>query len=272
MDLRRFASFVEAHGTTLEKARFACLFYGREPAAAAVQPFLALQNSDGGFAWGMQPRHPSAISETVTALTWLDDLGMLPSPAADRACGYLLAVQREDGGWDEDPALAEYGVPPWAVPGDLKARLYLSAQGAYWLAVRGHRGDALERALRFLLDHRDAGGKFYGFLHSTWIATSAFVAAGPGHEEVVQAGLRVLSSRPFSEWVDSQIAWALESLGRAGLPREEPFVQQGLAELRRRQEAQGSWVAEDGEAWTVNAVIGALNALRCYGALEDPVG
>jgi len=101
------------------------------------------------------------------------------------------------------------------------------------------------------------------------IATSAFAAAGPQHSQVVQEGLQVLLARPLPEWVDSQIAWAMERLGRAGVPRSEPFVRAGLSELVRRQEDHGKWVSEDGEACSVNTAIGALKVLKRYGLVEN---
>jgi hypothetical protein len=270
MDIGKQVLFVEENGSELEKARFRHSFYGARPAPEAIQPFMELQNRDGGFPCHMLQGNPSAIHKTVNALSWLDDLGMLRSPAADRAFGYLVGVQREDGGWDEAPVLAQYGVPPWATPGDLRARLYLTAQSAFWMAVRGDTAEpALLRALDFLLKHRDETGRFHGFLHSTWIATSAFAAAGPQDGQVVREGLRVLLARPLPEWVDSQIAWALECLGRAGVPRSAPFVQASLTELLRRQADQGRWVSEDGEAYSVNTAIGALKVLKHYGLAGD---
>jgi squalene cyclase len=270
MDIGKQLLFIEENGSDLEKARFRQFFYGVRPAPEAIQPFMELQNRDGGFPCHMLRGNPSAIHKTVNALSWLDDLGMLRSSTADKALSYLLGVQREDGGWDETAALAQYGVPPWATPGDLRARLYLTAQSAFWMAVRGDTAEpALHRALDFLLKHRDETGRFHGFLHSTWIATSAFAAAGPQGSLVVREGLQVLLARPLAEWVDSQIAWALECLGRAGVPRSEPFVRTGLSELVRRQEDHGKWVSEDGEAYSVNTAIGVLKVLKHYGLVED---
>ncbi len=270
MDIGKQVRLIEADGSELEKARFRRFFYGVRPAPEAIQHFTALQNRDGGFPCDMLPGNPSAIHKTVNALSWLDDLGMSRSPTADKAFAYLLAVQREDGGWDETPVLAQYGVPPWATPGDLRARMYLTAQAAFWMAVRGEAtGPALQRGLDFLLRHRDETGRFHGFLHTTWIATSAFAAAGPQDSQVVRKGLQVLLDRPLVEWIDSQIAWALECLGLAGIPRSEPFVEAGLDELLRRQAEKGRWVSEDGETYSVNTAIGVLKVLKHYGLAGD---
>jgi len=41
-------------------------------------------------------------------------------------------------------------------------------------------------------------------------------------------------------------------------------VEHGLAVLLHRHNVNGRWVSEDCEAYTVNATIGALKALRYY--------
>ena len=205
MDIGAYVSFVEENGTDLEKARFRRLFLGVAPEPAVVRTLTSLQNDDGGFPCRMTAGNPSSVNDTLRALNWLDELGMLESPEAGRAFRYLLSIQKGDGAWDETPAATRYGTPPWATPGELNARLYLTAQSAYWFAVRGHRAEAaFEEALGFLLQHREDTGRFPGFLHTTWIATSAFTMAGEEYSSVVDQGLQALRARPIAKWVDSQ--------------------------------------------------------------------
>jgi squalene cyclase len=265
MDVAESVSFIEENGTDLEKARARHILYGAKPEPDAVQPFTDLQNADGGFPFGLARGNPSTLNHTHAALLRLDELGMLDSATADRAFAYILQAQRDDGGWDEDASIAAYGPLPWASPGEFRARIYLSSQSAFWLAVGGYSGrPGFHRALDFLREHQEESGRFRGFLHSTWIATSVFVIAGDRYAEVARKGLEALMAEPLSDWVDSQISWALQCLGRAGLPKDNPFVEKGLAELARRQRADGRWTSEDGEARTVGAVIEALKVLKHY--------
>lgn len=271
MDVTKPLSFIEERGSNLEKAKIRYILYGVKPEPDVIQPITELPNDDGGFPYARTQGNLSTVNNTLIALCWMDELGMLESSTADKAFAYLFAVQKDDGGWDEDSSVAQYDLPPWARPGDLRARLYLSSQSAYWLAVRSHRPHpAFQKALDFLLQHRDARGKFYGFLHTTWIATSVFSMAGPQYAQVARKGLQVLMDRPFSEWEDSQISWALDYLGQAGLSKDHPFIEKGLDELLQRQKPNGSWTSEDGETHAVAATIGALKALKHYGLLSKP--
>jgi hypothetical protein len=268
VDLAQAVSYIEEHGTELERARANYVLYGTRPERSVVLALGELQNADGGFPFRMVKGNPTGMNNTHGALLRLEELGLLDSGMAGRAFEYILSNQRGDGGWDEEAAVAEYGPPPWACPGEIRARIFLSAQSAFWLAIGGFEDRSeFPEALGFLAEHQGESGRLEGFLHTTWIATSAFLMAGEGYNEAARKGLVALLAEPLYGWVDSQISWALHCLGMAGLPKENPFVGQSLAELTRRQSGDGRWASEDGEARTVGAVIEVLKVLKLYGEL-----
>ncbi len=265
MDIHQSVAYIEDNGTELEIARIRYLLYGQKPDAEVVQPLLKLQNGDGGFPFDRVQGNLSTVDATLYALWWMDELGLLTSPPADRALDYLLAAQREDGGWDEDASAAQYDLPPWIQPGDLPTRLYLSAYAAYWIGVRyGSMHPAFRKALEFLRGHQKDTGYFRGYLHTTWIAAGAFLMAQPQYREVVEKSLQALMNKPLEDWEASQIAWALDCLGRGGLDESHPFVEKSLTELIERNRPDGSWSSEDGEGFAAGATIAALKVLRRF--------
>jgi hypothetical protein len=265
MDIGRSIGFIQEKGSELEKARIDCILHGTRPDEEVLQGFIELQNDDGGFPFGMVKGNLSTINETTVALWWMEELDILASPAANQAYAYLEATQHADGSWDEDPRIAQYNLPPWIQLGEVKTQLYLSAYAAYWLAVAGHmKTSAFRKAMHYLIRNQEKGGKFYGYLHTTWIAISVFLRAGDRYANITQLGIQALSASTLSEWDDSQVAWALDCLSSGGLPKSHPFIESCLWELFRRQKPDGSWASEDGESFAVGATIQVLKVFKRY--------
>jgi squalene cyclase len=269
MDTAKSVRFILDRGSGLEKARIRWILYGVEPEPNVTLRLSELQNADGGFPFDMVKGNLSTIDSTLVALWWMEELGMLASATADRTYTHLLTVQQDDGGWDEDPAIAQYDLPPWVRPGELGTRLYLSSYAAYWLAVAGYQTvPAFRKVLDFVVRHQDERGMFHGYLHTTWIATSVLHMAGQPYLKAAARGIQALLARSPSEWADSQLAWALDWLSRAGLAQDHLLVARCLSELMQRQRPDGNWASEDGEGYAVGATIQAVKVLKHYGLLS----
>jgi hypothetical protein len=265
LDTIKSIRFVEKNGSDIERARLRYILYAADPDPEILQPFLGLQNQDGGFPCSGFKDNPSSINDTLNALWWMEELGMLDTPSAESALDYLLKKQLEDGGWDEDPRIPKNDLPPWIDPGNLITQHYLSAYSTYWLAVKGLRSSTgFLLALDYLDTQFQEKTLFKGFHHTTWIASSVFLMEGESYAEAAMIGIQNLVRRKGSEWQDSQIAWALDCLGNAGLPRDHPWIQTGIKELIRRQAPDGSWSSEEGEASAVNGTIAVLKAFKRY--------
>ncbi len=269
IDLTQALQFIYQHGNIQDKARLLFILMGELPPDNVVRPLLDKQNPDGGFPSRPHGENLSSVDNTLTALWQLNEVGLLSSQEAKSAINFLITSQAEDGSWDENPTLPEYDLPPWIIPGQLATRLYLTAYSAYWLgSINLINHLAFLRAATFLAQQDGPEGQVPGYLHSQWITTSVFLMGGSPFSAFSDRGLSALQNRPPNQWETSQIAWALDCLGSAGLASDHPFVQKMLSDLAGRQEIGGSWSSEDGPAYAVSATISVLKAFKRFGLVE----
>lgn len=266
MDVKKGIQFVLDHGDAMQEARLKCVLGESMTPWDLVGPFLELQNQDGGFPVGLQHGNLSTVEDTLDALWWLEELLLLKSVVGQSACEYLTHKQTRAGYWDADVSLVT-SHPEWIIPGDPATQMYLTSYAAYWLnLVVGKKDPTLEGASKFLLEHQEPNGKFSGPLHATWLAASDLYMKGYSFHAYADRAVFYLDSLPLQHWEDSQLAWAIISLGNAGLSSDMPFIQNGLRELQRRQDRDGSWCSEDGPANSVDATIEVIKTLKFHKA------
>ena len=88
--------------------------------------------------------------------------------AITHAVRFLAVRQQADGSWEED-AVAAAGAPRWVKPGDVEARLYLTANCGFWLTICGEHDDAT-KAAAYLQARPDENGHMPSFPHTHWLA------------------------------------------------------------------------------------------------------
>lgn len=258
-------ALIEERGTPLERARIRVVLCGTQAESGPVRELLGLQNPDGGFPYGFTSGRASSLSVTSQVLSWLSDLDLLKTAAAARAGDYISRSQLSDGAWDENPEVAAYSPPPWAVPGNPVTRAWLTAAAAFWLArLSSPAHPGVQRALPSLRRMQHAGGRLDGPPHATWLAAGLFLMLGPEGEQDAQRCTAALLSRPPERWVDSQLAWALDVLALAGAGEGHPLVRGLLPELCRRWRDHRIISSEDGPDSDLNATITALKVLRRF--------
>lgn len=253
--------FVRAHGTPVEQARLDALLSGTWPSADALAALCAGQRPDGGWPPFWAPDY-SSVDATCYRLAQAEQVAVNPgAPPIQRALAFLAGRQHRDGWWEEDEAVAAVA-PPWAAPGDPAARLYLAANGGFWLGLWGASGEGALRAADYLRRHLDDSGHLPTFLHAHWLAAGLWYRLG--QPETAERVLVYLRAR-LADMEASHLAWLMNALLIAAVPGQHPLLADAATALARQQQPDGRWVSEDGPERDVHTTLEALRALQRHG-------
>jgi hypothetical protein len=263
-DQTRAVAFVRAHGTASERSRLRVLLEHARPTVEEEAVILAGQRADGGWApfWAADY---SAVDATCFRLAQAEQ-GGIPSDhdAIQRAARFLRDRQRPDGRWEEAATVANVA-PPWATPGDLAARLYLTANSAYWLARLLPQDAATMRGSAALHAHLQEGGQLPTVLHAHWLAAGAWYCLG--QHDLAERVLAALPGRLDEMTPASRLSWLITCLRTVDVSVDHPAIMKALSLLDASQRADGGWTSEDGTAADVYTTLEALRALRLCGRL-----
>ena len=266
LDVQKAIHFIEKNGAEVEKYRLNYLLGKEKNKEYPLRYLRELQNDDGGFPYGGEKGKLSSVNVTSGKLSLMIELRLDESDVCRKTVKYLLNIQNEDGSWDEDEAINQYNPPFWITPGDLKTKMWLTANISNHLIQLGYReSEAIRKATEFLLKNRDDEGKFVGFLHSTWISIGVFGQLEGINSEVVKKALKVID-RNINRMENgvSSFTWCLECLYVAGVPKENPVVEKCINRVIKSQSENGVWTSEDGEKYAVFETINALRVLKMY--------
>ncbi len=260
MNLEAAVEFVRSRGNIVEQARLKYLLDNEHPSREAVNNLLAGQRPDGGWPpfWATDS---SSLDATCFRLAQAEQIGLLSSEIATaHAVRFLTQRQQPDGSWEEDKSLASVA-PVWAKPGDLSARLYLTANCGFWLAVFGTNRKVLQAAA-VLQTYLDETGHLPASWQANWLASGLWWRLNwqnPAHQV-----LNYLTQK-LSELPASNLAWLVITLLNAGVPTSHTLIDTAASSLEQSQNRAGYWSSEDGAAWDVHATLETLQALRLCG-------
>ena len=65
----------------------------------------AQQNPDGGWSWDYKENQPSAVAISARTLYVVLETGDYDKESVEKGVQFLQSMQREDGGWSENPVL-----------------------------------------------------------------------------------------------------------------------------------------------------------------------
>jgi Prenyltransferase and squalene oxidase repeat len=266
VDIDAAIGYVVAHGDPVERARLSFLRTGAPPPPHIIERIAAGQCPEGGWPASNDGTIPS-VDATCFRLAELDDLGGLHGPAVDRALDWLAAGQRPDGTWQEHEALAAEA-PPWAMPGDPEATLYLTAVAGFWLSVAeveahphfdmpARHAPALAAAARYVIDQLRPDGTWPSFLAAGWHAAGLLHTEQRFYES---ARIQLVLGDRLPDMSPADVASMTAALRRLNLG-DDWLLQSARKRLGETQRSDGGWDSDEGPIFDVNATLTAVRAV-----------
>jgi Prenyltransferase and squalene oxidase repeat len=267
-DYERAVAFILAHGSGVELNALNELEGGDRPNAPSSdeveRQVLEGQRADGGWSPFWAPDY-SSLDATCYRLAQAEMAGLSILQAA---FDFLRSRQRSEGSWEEDESVRDLA-PPWATPGDLAARLYLTANCGWWLVngmAHGAQGyeDEAARAGAYLERNQAEDGSLPSFLQTHWLAAALWIRLEEGQPDLPEQATRALDRLAIQlgdETPAGALGWMLTTLAGLGVPEEHPSITQAVALLSEQQRPDGGWTSEDGperDAWVTLQALTTL--------------
>jgi hypothetical protein len=259
--LWKTVEFVRSAGNEVEQARLKYLLANERPTQEAVTQLFAGQQLDGGWSpfWA---KEYSSLDATCFRLAQAEQLGLAVSETAIiRAVDFLAHRQSPDGSWEEDKKVANVA-PLWAKPGDLAARLYLTANCGLWMALLGNPNKGASKAADYLQTHLDQDGHLPSFMHTHWLAGGLWHKLN--RQEIAEHVFKYLSER-INDLATSNLSWLITTVCAAGVIPNHPLVNKAASLLEQSQLDDGRWPSEDSSPQEIHSTLEALRALWLCG-------
>ena len=267
VDIDAAIGYVVAHGDPVERARLSYLRTGQRPDPQVIDRIVAGQTPVGGWPASTDGVVPS-VDATSFRLNELHDLGALGGEPVDRALAWLASVQRQDGTWQEDEALAAEA-PPWAMPGDAEATLYLTALAGFWMTVAefethpqldvaGRYASTLSAAAGWLVTQLRPDGTWPSFLAAGWHAAGLLHGQQYFYES---ARVQLVLGDRLPDMAPADVASMAAALRRLDLG-DDWLLRSARKRLAETQRTDGGWDSAEGPVFDVNATLTVLRACR----------
>ena len=214
----------------------------------------SLQNLDGGWPWQLQKGMASGISQTARTLELLLKAGeSRDSDMTKRAVAFLYQMQKEDGGWSENPELKEIIPKDWNWISTEHSG-YQTAGAINALIAADYSRDArIAKAINFLYQTQNEEGGWPSHVGPNYPYEGSDIAA---MDHIVTALLRfgepknsLVLKRAVDALLKHREDWKEPVDGAAVLcvfltldyPSNHEYVKELVANLIKTQRPDGGW-------------------------------
>ncbi|MFW9906731.1 MAG: hypothetical protein ACFFFH_20665 [Candidatus Thorarchaeota archaeon] len=106
-----FIKFIHENGNSYHKLKLINLLGSDyKEIDSLINDIKSFQKIDVSWPWKWQYNKPSGVVETISVI---EVLSKYEFPKVKQAIPFLCSIQREDGGWSENPRLASYIPYDW---------------------------------------------------------------------------------------------------------------------------------------------------------------
>ncbi len=258
MSYTQAIQFVQNNGNPIEQARLSYLLFDQPASPSIIAEFCSLQNQDGSWSPFWAEKY-SSLDATCFHLAQAYQLGVGKSEAAiAKAFTFIAHHQKSNGSWEEEQSGGEMA-PPWAKPGELSAKLYLTANCGYWLAISRSYQENARKAALFLANNLNHSGQLPSFLQTHWLAIGIWRYTGLAQQ--AEQTTRYLATR-LRDFSANNLTWMISVLWSVQVPVNHPFIIEAVARLLSLQQSNGQWQSDDGPEYDVHTTLEALFALK----------
>lgn len=258
MDLAHAIHYIQKNGSSIEQARLNSLLYNQPAPPEIIIEFCSSQNQDGSWSpfWAA---NYNSLDATCFHLAQAHQLGVsMNDPAIRKAVTFIANRQKSDGTWEEEQSIAEIA-PPWAKTGHIHAKLYLTANCGYWLAMAQAYQEKVRIAGSYLAQKLDERGQLSSFMQTYWLSVGIWQEIGLVKQ--TKQVIRYLETR-LGDFSANNLTWMITALRMVDIPTKHTLIAEALARLMLLQQKDGSWQSDDGSEFDTHTTLEALFALK----------
>jgi len=257
--------YIMQNGTELQKTAMLQVV-GEADSATLTSALAPYQNSDGGWANGLEIEYQGSVSTPMTtaaALGYITMFGLNETELLTATVTYLEQTQQHNGSWDDVEAMTQFQIPDYMGPGkyvEFKTGMLLK-----WLKrLQVQNQKMLDSAYQYLLDRFPDVSQGSDF----WTAAAyanAFSEYPPTdeHQRILQWAQQALTPPEAQQQApaeNSGLPWMMiQALLHDDSYLLVPMKEQALASIRANQLPTGGWPHPFGD---YNAVWAAVLVVR----------